>query len=134
MDLGVHDVRLLVVPGRSRQELEATVHALADWLNAPPYALAHHPIGEGTPPQQELLRLGPSSLRLLACKQSWDGMALIVRIQETTGEDTTGHLALHTPEVRIEPRFRPFEIKTFRIERDSTWREVRMIEEVPSSA
>ncbi len=134
MDLGVHDVRLLVVPGRSRQDLESHVHALADWLNAPPYALAHHPIGEGTPPQQELLRLGPPSIRLLACKQSWDGEALIVRIQETTGKETTGHLALPSPEVSIEARLKPFEIKTFRIEREGAWREVRMIEEVPSSA
>jgi alpha-mannosidase len=128
MDLGVHDVRLLVAVG-DEQELLTQVTGLADWLSAPPFALAHYPIGAGTRARQELFTLEPASLRLLACKQSWDGQALVIRLHETMGTSTSGVLTLHHPAVTISSSFAPFEIKTFRIEKDGEWRAVRMIEE-----
>jgi alpha-mannosidase len=102
---------------------------MAEWLVAPPYALAHYPIGTGNPAQQDLLSLEPSSVRLLACKQSWDGNALIIRLQETVGATTTGRVVLRQPTAAIEASFAPFEIKTIRIERTGSWGEVQMIEE-----
>jgi alpha-mannosidase len=129
MDIGVHDVRILVTAG-TPSEVRGRVPSLADWLAAPPYALAHYPIGHGTPSRQELLTLAPGSLRLLACKRSWDGNALIVRLQETTGQSTTGMLVVQSPSVEIAIACRPYEIRTYRIERDGKWREVAMIEEV----
>ncbi len=128
MDLGVHEVRLLVAVGEE-QDLLPRLTAMADWLAAPPYALAHYPIGIGTPAQQDLLTLEPSSLRLLACKQSWDGKALIIRLQETVGASSKGHLVLRQPAVAIEASFAPFEIKTLRIDKNGSWGEARMIEE-----
>ena len=128
MDLGVHEVRLLIAVGEE-QELLPRLTAMADWLVAPPYALAHYPIGTGSPAQQDLFTLEPSSVRLLACKQSWDGEALIIRLQETVGATTTARFALRQPPATIEASFAPFEIKTIRIEKTGTWGEVRMIEE-----
>jgi hypothetical protein len=55
---------------------------------------------------------------------------LIVRVQETTGQSTTGMLVMHSPAVEIAIPCRPYEIKTFRIDKDGGWREVAMIEEV----
>jgi len=128
MDLGLHEIRLLVAVG-GEEELMPRLTALADWLSAPPYALAHYPIAAGTPARQDLLALAPSSIRMLAAKQSWDGTALIVRLQETLGAATTGRLTLDQPPVNIEAPYAPFEIKTFRVERDGRWGEVQMIEE-----
>ncbi len=128
MDLGVHEVRLLVAAG-VQEDLLPQLSAMADWLITPPFALAHYPAGAGTPAHQELLSLSPPSLRLLACKQSWDGRALIVRIHETTGANVRGLLALRQPALQIGIDCSPFEIKTLRIETDGRWKEVSMIEE-----
>jgi len=46
MDQGVHDVRLLVTAG-DPDVVRRCVSGLADWLSAPPPALAHLPIGGG---------------------------------------------------------------------------------------
>ena len=128
MDIGVHEVRLIVTTG-TPAEVRSRVPSLANWLAAPPYALAHYPIGNGTPARHELLALTPATIRLLACKQSWDGAALIVRIQETTGERVSGVLAMKTPQAEIGFTCKPFEIKTWRIEKDGACREVALIEE-----
>ncbi|MEW5902130.1 MAG: glycoside hydrolase family 38 C-terminal domain-containing protein, partial [Acidobacteriota bacterium] len=45
MDQGVHDVRFLVTAGDA-QDVRSRITALADWLNSPPYALAHLPLGK----------------------------------------------------------------------------------------
>jgi alpha-mannosidase len=130
MDQGVHDIRLLVMAG-DLSTVRAAVPGLADWLSAPPYALAHYPIGEGTAPRQELLTLEPGTLRLTACKRSWDGESLVVRIHETIGEETRGIVRLVKPDIAVQIFFRPFEIKTIRFEKDGTWKVVRMIGEEP---
>lgn len=129
MDLGVHDVRLLVTAG-SPAAVRTAVPVLAEWLAAPPYALAHYPVGEGTPEKQELLTLIPASVRLLACKRAWDSDALIVRVQETMGDHAKGELTILRPAVRIPLSFTPFAVLTVRIEKDGRWKPVHMIEEV----
>jgi alpha-mannosidase len=105
------------------------VSGLADWLSAPPYALAHLPIGDRTPPVEELLAAGPGSVRMVACKRSWDGKALVVRLQEVLGEQKQTTLHLRRPAISMALAFNPFEIKTIRCERDGTWKEVKLIEE-----
>ncbi len=143
-DIGVHDVRILVTagrPGRVRESLPG----LADSLSAPPRAFPHLPIlhkDNATP----LLDIAPPSVRLLASKRSWDGRALIVRLQEPVGRRTrvvlavfpgagerggkrTGRKGRKGEPVRLALSFRPFEIKTLRFERPGPPREVRMIEE-----
>jgi alpha-mannosidase len=113
---------------------------LADYLAAPPLAYAHLPYDSGKAPSVEsLITLAPASIRLLACKRSWDGEALIVRLQEAVGRKTRAALRIslrktdqeqgHVPQVLVPLSFQPFEIKTLRVGRDGTWSEVRMIEE-----
>jgi alpha-mannosidase len=134
---------------------------LADHLAAPPLAYAHLPYDSGWAPSVEpLLDVRPASIRLLACKRSWDGEALVVRLQEAVGRKTKARLGVaacaattekeergHVPSehvpipvlvrssvpapvaLPISLDFAPFEIKTLRVERDGTWRPVRMIEE-----
>ena len=151
-DIGVHEFHILVTAG-SLAAVRAMMPGLADHLAAPPAAYAHLPYDSGRVPSVEpLLDVRPASIRLLACKRSWDGEALIVRLQEAVGRKTVGEMRIspkndqteggmrfgpirpgqergHVPKVRVPLSFQPFEIKTLRIERDGTWRAVRLIEE-----
>ncbi len=110
---------------------------LADHLAAPPAAYAHLPYdAKAVPPIDTMLTLKPAHVRLLACKLSWDGEALIVRLQEAVGRKTKAELKVAPPAaatggIRIPLAFVPFEIKTLRIEKDGTWREAALIEETP---
>lgn len=152
-DIGVHEFRLLVTAG-APASVKALMPGLADHLAAPPAAYAHLPYdAKRVSSVETLLSLSPASLRLLACKPSWNGSALVVRIQEALGKTTKAELTVarlvsperghvppvhvplsspergHVPLARVPLSFRPFEIKTLRIEKDGTWRPVRMIEE-----
>ncbi|MBE3129407.1 MAG: hypothetical protein IMZ54_01655 [Acidobacteria bacterium] len=96
-DIGVHEFRILVTAG-SPATVKAMMPGLADHLAAPPLAYAHLPYDSGKAPAVEsLITLAPASVRLLACKRSWDGEALIVRLQEAVGRKTVG-------EMRISPK------------------------------
>jgi alpha-mannosidase len=128
MDQGVHEIRVLLIAG-DHTAVRTAVAGLADWVSAPPYALAHFPIGDAIPSHREILRVDPGSIRLIACKRSWDGQSLVARFQETVGDETVGTVRLMEPSVSARMRFRPYQIKTIRFERDGTWREVSMVEE-----
>ncbi len=131
MDQGAHDVRLLVTAG-TPEEVRARLPGLADYLHAPPVAYAHLPIGErgaardGAP---AFLTLAPAHVRLLACKRSADGAALIVRLQEGAGLPCTAALELDPPGLALTLPLRPLQIATLRIERSGAWRPVAMIAE-----
>jgi alpha-mannosidase len=138
-DIGVHEFRLLITAG-APAAVKAMMPGLAGHIAAPPGAYPHLPFDAGRVPTVEsLLSLRPSHIRLLACKRSWDGEALIVRLQEAVGKRTPAELNVampldkerrgHVPGVRVPMAFAPFEIKTLRIERDGAWRAVRLIEE-----
>jgi alpha-mannosidase len=158
-DIGVHEFRLLVTAG-APASVKAMMPGLADHLASPPAAYAHLPFDAvNAPPAETLLALKPASVRLLACKRSWDGQALIVRLQEAVGKRTRaelritragapngdpgqerGHLPTaerghgpqergHEPAVHVPLSFAPFEIKTVRVHRDGTSGLARMIEE-----
>ncbi len=100
MDIGVHEFRLLVTAG-DPDEVRSLLPGLADYLSAPPVAYAHLPFGAADIPLT-LLSLVPPNVRLLACKPSWDGEALVVRLQEAAGRRTRARLriALPRPEKR----------------------------------
>jgi alpha-mannosidase len=152
-DIGVHEFRLVVTAG-APAAVKAMMPGLADHLAAPPAAYAHLPYDtKQVAPIETLLRVKPSNIRLLACKRSWDGEALIVRLQEAVGKKTKAELRIalaggrtesstqkerrpergHVPRVHvplsIPLAFAPFEIKTLRIEKDGRALPVRMIEE-----
>jgi hypothetical protein len=151
MDQGIHDLRLLVTAGEPATVLDR-VSALADWLNAPPWAVAHLPFGDvaeeagsrlrggreaaasgGTgaisPRDPGLLALSPPGVRMTGLKRSFDGRALVLRLHETRGVATDARLDLARSRAAIEIRLRPFEIKTLRLEKSGRWREVDLVSE-----
>jgi len=131
MDQGVHELRLLVTAGDAAA-VRRSVSGLADWLSAPPAVYAHLPIGRAASDDSShaLDWLGslPQNLRLLACKQSWDRAALIIRLQELAGVATEFALPARRGESAAFT-FRPYEIKTLRLERDGSIRAVDLIRE-----
>jgi alpha-mannosidase len=153
MDQGVHEMRFLVTAGEAGK-VRRSVAALADWPNGSPYGLSHLPFGEhgaaqdndgkikespgakraakGEVPEEgrnALLALSSENIRLTACKRSWDGKALVLRLHETSGQATSAELTIFTPLRVIGLSFKPFEIKTLRIERTGAWRVADLISE-----
>jgi len=153
MDQGEHEMRFLITAGEA-EHVRRSVASLADWLGSPPYALAHLPLGEtkagvdndgelnecqvakevgpGENKEEEgfsLLALNPENIRLTACKLSWDGRALVLRLHETSGQETSARLVLNQPLRVINLEFTPFEIKTLRIEPSGAWRAANLISE-----
>ena len=145
MDQGIHQFRLLVTAGHP-DTVRGRLPGLADWLDAPPVAYAHlpaghagqlaEPVANSTPEEDNagrghasLLSLTPPSLRMLACKQSSDAAAIVVRLHETEGQRTSGQLLLHSPRCEIDLDLQPFEIMTVRVERDGSHRVVDLIGE-----
>ena len=133
MDQGVHDVRLLVTAGDS-EDVRTSVAGLADWLNAPPAVYAHLPIGrksaKGENSPGEFFTLTPLNIRLLACRQSADEKAIILRLHETVGFRSEAKLLFPDHEAPIRLSFKPYEIKTVRVESSGKWEEVDMIGEM----
>ncbi len=134
-DIGVHEFRLLVTAGAPAR-VASMMPGLADYLAAPPEAYAHLPYdAKQAAPTEPLVSLKPSNVRMLACKRSWDGEALVIRLQEAVGKKTKADLAIAVPglgqggKIRVPVAFAPFEIKTLRLEKDGTWRAVRLVEE-----
>jgi alpha-mannosidase len=129
MDQGVHEVRLLITAGEARGVRES-LSGLADWISAPPLAYTHLPIGKHVREKREFLTLLPTNMRLMATKRSEDAQALILRLHETAGVSSKATLRLQGIKSSIRLSFKPFEIKTIRIEKSGKWREVSMMREV----
>jgi len=127
-DQGVHDVRLALVSGKKDRVLRL-LPGLADWLASPPAVYAHLPFGgpkkRGGRMKGDFLSIKPAHIRLLSCRPSSDGKALIIRAQESSGFSA---VASFGASVRFKSRFRPFEIKTFRIARSGRVRETDLLE------
>ena len=128
MDQGIHDVKLLVTAGDA-DTVRASLAGLADWLSAPPVVYSHLPLGKEMKEKQEFLTLEPRSIRLLSTKRSEDGKALIIRMQETLGASSRARLRFENPKSEFVCRFKPFEIKTIRLNSAGKCREVAMLRE-----
>jgi alpha-mannosidase len=142
MDQGIHDIRLLVTVGNTATVLRR-LPCLADWLSSAPVSYAYLPTGTIEAKDKgkgfenrtnvkargffELFSLQPENVRLLACKRSWDGEALVIRVQESCGLQSQARISLKSPKVFIRLKLNPLEIKTIRIEKSGKWREADLI-------
>jgi alpha-mannosidase len=115
-DIGEHDVRLFLIAGEPA-DVRRRLPGLADRMSAPPFALAHLPIGGGARNREEALSLGPENIRLSALMRSEDGRALVVRLHEGAGMPTHGTLRVASARP-ISLKFRPYEIKTIQIKKN----------------
>jgi alpha-mannosidase len=95
-DIGVHDFRLFVTAGEP-DKMRVLLPGLADYLCAPPAIYVHLPFGAPDRGPVTLLSLSPPNVRLLACKPSWDGEALVLRLQEAAGQRSRARLSIALP-------------------------------------
>ena len=85
MDQGVHDIQLMVTVGNP-DNLKETVTSLADFLNMPPVAYPHLPLGSLSnepliqPEIKDLLSLDKKNIRLLAFLKSSNKDKLNIRL------------------------------------------------------
>jgi alpha-mannosidase len=136
MDIGLHDVRLAVTAG-DPDAVRSLIARIPDLLAAPPIVYAHLPIGipaprgleEASEPAHDLFSLTPGSARMLCCKRSKDGRAMILRLHETAGRPLSAAVTLARPSLSIPLSLKPFEIRTLRIEKTGAWKDVHIIDE-----
>lgn len=140
MDQGMHEIRLLVNVGTA-ESVRRSLPSLATWLNAPPIAYAHLPIGslergksngikfQSVEESKNLISIQPKNISLLACKRSWNGEALIIRLQEGSGLKTEALVKFSFLAIDRRILFQPLEIKTLRIEKSGQITAVALIDE-----
>ena len=137
MDQGEHEFRVLVIAGDTAT-VRAQLPALADWLAAPPAVYAHLPFGSPAhktktnatlPPATGILEIGSPAIRLQTFKQTVDGKALLLRLQETLGSATRTTLKINGIKRPFTLSFAPLEIKTLRITRKGSCTPAAMLEE-----
>ena len=130
MDQGIHNIRLLIIAD-DPAKVRLRVAGLADWISAPPRVFAHLPIGVGAGTDDQGLSAVPGGDSPecygfgLQAVLGWRGV----------GFAPSGNLRRPCRALRpAQPQhfsfvFRPFEIKTLRLERDGSLREVDLIGE-----
>jgi alpha-mannosidase len=129
MDQGVHDLRFLVSVGRP-ERLRRLLSGTADWLDAPPFALAHLPIGSFRRESRsmnfegDLLSLKGEGVRMTACKRTRDGEGILLRIHETAGKPVRVRLGFKPGQHWADVLLKSFEIKTLRFQKAAGWQEV----------
>jgi alpha-mannosidase len=136
MDQGMHFIHLLVTVGE-KTELLKKVSGLADWLNNPPSVYAHLPANQdysqGRLKAQnsisKLLTVIPENVRVLACKQSLDKKAVIIRVHETAGQSCRATICLFS-DLEMHISLKAFEFKTVRVNSDNSWTIVDPIQEI----
>jgi alpha-mannosidase len=114
MDMGVNHFRLALTLG-SPSEVAALLPALSDWLSAPPFPLAHLPAA--TSSTKSLFSAFPANIRLLSCRRSGQGDALLIRLQEASGLETEFDLRCPPADTKARIRLRPYEIRLFRLDK-----------------
>ena len=134
MDIGVHELRIAVTAG-DPPAVRSILPGVAERMGARPLVFAHLPEGIPGPSGQDgeirtpFLTLSEGRVAMLCSKRSWDGDALVLRLQESSGAAAACDLRLSVPALNAELTFKPFEIKTLRVERSGAWREVSLIDE-----
>ncbi len=146
MDLGEHEFRLLITAG-SPDEVLQRLSGLADWLDAPPVVYAHlrprragkrteseGPANAGSlstiQPLRDFVSVEPATVRLVACKKAFAAEALVLRLHETIGRSCSARIKVAGLSDKIEVSFRPFELRTLRVERNGQVSAVNLIDEV----
>ncbi|MCF8241388.1 MAG: hypothetical protein K9J16_08365 [Melioribacteraceae bacterium] len=125
-DQGVHDFTFLVIPGES-DYVQKHISAFADLINNPAATYSHLPIGDKY--NESRISISPSNIRMLAFKKSEDNNALIVRLQENANIKTRSTIKIAGLDKVIKLSFKPLEIKTLRIEKNSNHQIVNLINE-----
>ena len=118
MDQGERRYRFVLMGGESAERLQA-IDREAAAFNQAPYAMAFCPSGAGEKPKA-LIEIDRDNVALSCFKQSErDRNVYILRVFECQGRSADIHIALPLLGHAFEAKLQPFEIKTFRVTRES---------------
>ncbi|MDR2765352.1 MAG: glycosyl hydrolase-related protein [Tannerella sp.] len=129
MDQGIQVFRMALVPHRGSWQ-EARIPRIAGEFMTPPVSI-YQGIHPGTMPKSaSFLEVDAPNVIVTALKKSEDGDDLILRLVETSGQDTDVTLRFPSNNFRWQGKMRNCEIKTLRLNTDTgSIREVNLLEE-----
>lgn len=135
MDQEQIDTQFRILAGAEQLATSAQLTDAALELNQPLECFfAYHPptAPENIPARATpFLSVAPNTVIIGALKKADPEDALIVRLQETSGQPTEAQIRFEGGDTRVET-FRPFEIKTWRVVREhgaNVWLESNLLEE-----
>ncbi len=128
-DQGEHFFRFRLIPHAGSWQDAGAVRE-AESLNVPVY-FRHEMVQDGMlQARASFLTIEPENVVLSALKTAEEGGELIARFHESSGRQTQAHVAFHAADFEWEGAFRPFEIKTLRLDLDAGRAvEVNLLEE-----
>ncbi|MBN8634124.1 MAG: hypothetical protein J0M07_02285 [Anaerolineae bacterium] len=133
MDQEQINTKFRIVAGEDRAETAGALVAAAQELNHPLEKFfayfAPTPSTGAVANPAPLLQVSPSSVVLGALKKAETEDALVIRLQETAGTSVTATIELDGAAPFIA-EFTPYQIRTFKIAKGSTWQACNLLEEV----
>lgn len=129
MDQGIQEFRMALVP-HSGSWQEARIPRMAEEFMTPPVAI-YQGIHPGTMPKSgSFLEVDAPNVVVAAVKKPEEGDGLILRLIETSGQDTEATLRLPSTGFRWQGKMRKCEIKSLRLDMETgVFREVNLLEE-----
>jgi alpha-mannosidase len=129
MDQGIQTFRMLLIPHEGSWK-ENNIVRIAEEFIAPPVSI-YQGIHDGSMPKAgSFLAVDSPNVIVSAIKQAEDGEDIIIRCVEASGMQTDATLDLRFADRKWTGRFRPFEIKSLRVDQNAdNIREVNLLEE-----
>ncbi len=128
MDQGLHYFSYRIYPHKGDWKEGKVVHK-AEEFNSPLYYMIEHPHEGDLPNRLSLLEILPSNVILSALKLAEEEEAIIFRLWEAEGKETSASLKLGFPSSEWEGTFAPSEIKTLKLCLPSLqWEETNLLE------
>jgi alpha-mannosidase len=129
MDQGIQSFRMLLVPHEESWK-EHNIARIAEEFMAPPVSIYQGIHGGSMPKSDSFLAVDSPNVIVSAMKQAEDGEDLVLRCVEAAGIQTDAALDLRFADRKWTGRFRPFEIKSLRLNRNTgNIKEVNLLEE-----
>jgi len=129
MDQGIQSFRMLMIPHKGSWK-ENNIARIAEEFMAPPVSI-YQGIHDGSMPKAgSFLAVDSPNVVVSAIKQAEDGEDIVIRCVEASGMQTDATLDLRFVDSKWTGRFRPFEIKSLRMDQNTgNIREVNLLEE-----
>jgi alpha-mannosidase len=127
IDQGRQTFRYSILPHAGDWRATGTARAAME-LNAEPITVLETGHAGSMPPTASFLRCTASSVVVGVLKRAEVGDALVLRAHETWGRPAAGRIELPRSGVGFDVAFAPWQLRTFRIERDGSVRETDLLE------
>ena len=125
MDQGISEFNYIVKPHAGSWKTAGTVKE-ALLLNQPLVTMFETFHDGNLPQKNSFLKIDADNIIMTALKRPLHGEGMIIRFYEAIGQATSTRVDLMGTGCAID--FKPFEIKTFHVSNDGSWKEVNLLE------